>query len=73
MSNFAQIKKNQRVIETDHNSMIMEFNLQVCKKRVEREEMFNLRNKACQESFKELTENNQELVECFRNGLCLET
>ena len=73
LSNFAQIKKNQRVIETDHNSMIMEFNLQVCKKRVEREEMFNLRNKACQESFKELTENNQELVECFRNGLSLET
>ena len=72
LSNFAQIKKNKRVIETDHNSMVMELNLQVCQRKLVREEMFNLRNKSCQEAFKEMTENNPDLLECFTNELPLE-
>ena len=72
LSNFAQLKKNKRVIETDHNGLIMEFDLKVCQRKPEREEMFNLRNKTCQEAFKEMTENNKKLLECFTNDSTLE-
>jgi hypothetical protein len=50
LSNFAQIKKNGRVIETDHNAMIAEFDLKVEKRNPDREEMFNLKNIGCQEA-----------------------
>ena len=34
--------------------------------------MFNMKNKLCQEAFKEETEVNEELVKCFENELLLE-
>ena len=34
--------------------------------------MFNLRNKACQEAFKDATDDNPELLRCFDNELPLE-
>ena len=69
LSNIAQIKKNGRIIETDHNAMIAEFNLTVDAKKPVREEMFNFRNRKCQEAFKEATEMNEELLDCFDNNL----
>ena len=64
--NTAQIKKNGRVIESDHNSSIANFNIKIDKRKPVREEVFNLRNKKCQTAFKEATENNQELLDCFK-------
>jgi hypothetical protein len=43
LSNYAQIRKNQRVIESDHNSEILELDVQFCKRKPERIEMFNLK------------------------------
>ena len=34
--------------------------------------MFNLRSNKCQEEFKKATENNSDLVNCFKNGLSFE-
>jgi hypothetical protein len=56
MSNFAQFKKNRRVIESDHNGLILELDIQFSYKKLERKEMFNLKNKECQEAFKMETE-----------------
>ena len=72
LSNFVQMKKNQNVIETDHNGLLVEMNINVSERKPEREEMFNLKNKACQEAFKEATENNQQLLKCFDNNLSIE-
>ena len=72
LSNFAQIKKNGRVIETDHNAMIAEFDLKVKKQNPDREEMFNLKNNSCQEAFKNETENNPGLLNSFKNSLPVE-
>ena len=72
LSNYAQIRKNQRVIESDHNSEILELDVQFCKRKPERIEMFNLKNKACQEAFKEETEDNPKLLEVFENNLPFE-
>ena len=69
LSNFAQIKKNGRVIETDHNGLILEMNIKMKKKKSERVEIFNLKNRACQEVFKEETEYNFELLESFNGNL----
>ena len=56
VSNFAQYKKNRRVIESDHNGLILEIDIQFSYKKLERKEMFNLKNKECQEAFKMETE-----------------
>ena len=72
LQNLVQLRKNKRVIETDHNAEILELNLEFSQKKPERQEMFNLKNKACQEVFKEVTENNENLLNCFDNDLPLE-
>ena len=72
LSNIAQIRKNGRIIETDHHSMIADFDLNVEVKKPVREEIFNLRNTKCQEVFKNETDDNQELIDCFENDLPLQ-
>ena len=72
LSNFAQFKKNKRVVETDHNLMIAEFTISVPKRKPERIEMFNLRNRVCLEAFSKETEENLQLVECLENDLPFE-
>ena len=52
--------------------MIAEFDLKVDRRKPDREEMFNLKNKSCQEAFKNETEDNPELLNCFKNSLPLE-
>ena len=67
LSNFAQIKKNKRVIESDHNGLLLEMNIEFYKRKPERHEMFNLKNRECQETFKKETEQNTDLLKCFQN------
>ena len=69
LSNYAQLKKNKKLIETDHNSIIADFNIAVQKRKLERLELFNLRNKNCQTLFTEETHTRTQLVECFENQL----
>ena len=73
LSNFSQFQKNKRVIETDHNTTIAELNISVPKRKPERIEMFNLRNKRCQDLFTLETENNTDLIECFQNEMPFDT
>ena len=65
--NLAQMKKNKRIIETDHNGLVLEMEMDIGKTKPVREQIFNLRNKTCQEAFFEETEKNQELLNCFTN------
>ena len=69
--NLAQMKKNKRLIETDHNSLILDIELNAGGNKPEREEILNLRNKVCQKAFYNETEENQELLNCFENKLSL--
>ena len=73
LCNTAQIRKNGKIIDSDHNSSIATFNIQINnREKVDRQEMFNLRNKKCQEAFKDATENSSELVKTFRTDLPFE-
>ena len=69
LSNFAQYRRNKRVIETDHNGEILELDLQFEKRKPERVEMFNLKNKRCQDNFYEETDDNSELLEILKTDL----
>ena len=72
LSNFAQAKKNKKVTETDHNGLILELAIEFANEKPERQEMFNLKNKACQDAFKNETEVNEALIKCFEDELPLE-
>ena len=69
LSNFAQHKKNKRVIESDHNSMLLEIELEISSKKPDRQEIFNFKKKEAQQAFFKETENNRELINCFNNEL----
>ena len=69
LSNFVHLKKNGKVVETDHNALILEMNMNVCKQKPERVEILNMKNKECQAIFKEETDNNLELLANFSNDL----
>ena len=73
LSNFAQLKANRRVIESDHNPLVLDLSIEFSKKKPQRVEMFNLKNKACQEAFKSETENNNELIDVFNSELPFES
>ena len=72
LSNFGQIKKNKRVIETDHNTLWADFDINIEKRKPERIELLNLRNKVCQEKFTQETQKDTRLIKCFENELPLE-
>ena len=72
LCNFYQAKKNKRIIESDHNSIIANFDISIQKQKPERIEMFNLRNTNCLELFTKETQENTYLVKCLENGLPLE-
>ena len=65
--NFSQQKKNNRVIASDHNALVVEFAIKFSRKKSERLEMFNMKSKAGQAEFKNRTEVNVDLVNSFQN------
>ena len=70
--NLAQYKKNKRLIETDHNGLILEMDLNLKNNKPKRVEILNLKNRVCQDAFREETDKNQDLLDCFSNNLSFE-
>ena len=59
-------KKGLKVIESDHNPIITEFNLSLKDEHKEEKiEVFNLKNQECQLSFKKYTSNTKMLSSVF--------
>ena len=70
----ALTKYNKSVVTTDHNMLTMEIDLTYhTEKEHERIEMFNLRNKNCQQIFKEYTSKSDILSTCFKTQESVET
>ena len=70
--NLAQLKKNNRFIESDHNSLFLDLKINCENLKKRRNEMLNLRNRANQEAFCEETQTNQELLNCFDGSISFE-
>ena len=66
--NLAQINKNKNFIESDHNALVIEMEINENKEKPEREEIFNFRSKVGQEAFKNETESNESLLDCFKTN-----
>ena len=57
LTNFSSVRKVGRAIETDHNPIILEMNLQFSELKSERIEIFNFKNTEEQQIFRSLTSN----------------
>ena len=71
LTNFNPRKKNRskKIIESDHNTMILELSLQFLKRGKSRTELFNFRNTECQQVFFDVTSKTSKLSDCFQNNL----
>ena len=57
---YASVKEKQKIVKSDHNVMFASFGIQFQNMnfKKQRREVFNLKNKDCQEIFTEVSENN---------------
>ena len=68
LTKIVKTKKGIKKCESDHNPIITQFNMKWCKKvKTQKVEMFNLKNKMCQEQFKDLTSQKDILTSAFKN------
>ena len=69
LSNLAQKKSNMKTIKSDHRTLILDLNLHFSKIKPDTQEFFNFKSEICQEKFKNITDNEYQLIECLQNNL----
>ena len=72
LTNFKAKKQIGRVIESDHNPLIMELKLEFSAIKPDRIELFHFKDTEAQVVFKRLTSETKELSDCFENDLDFE-
>ena len=60
--------KTKKIIESDHNSLILNCSLKYKPLKQDREEMFNFKNENCQKIFKEKTNKSSRLTDIFHTN-----
>ena len=53
--------------QSDHNTMLMNLNIDYYLKKPKRTELFNFKNMECQKKFRQKTENSSLLMNCFQS------
>ena len=66
LTNYKQVRKSGKAIDSDHFTEYLDMDLEVIKEKPERQELFNFKDKQCQEKFTILTSETKEFTECFR-------
>ena len=72
LTNYKQSKYGGKATDSDHFTEYMDINLEIIPEKPKRREIFNFKNKKCQETFKNITTNTTEFTRCFENSLPLE-
>ena len=72
LTNFYPAQQRKKVKASDHNPLIADLYLKTCVRRAERVELFNFKNKECQDVFYELTNTTETFTGCFKNNLPFE-
>ena len=67
LSNYKIAKQTGKAVDSDHFTQYLDLNLKIGKERPERKEMFNFKDKNCQEAFKINTSETEDFTDCF-NG-----
>ena len=65
LTNFGAVKQIGRVVESDHNLLILELGLEFSKIKPDRAEIFQFKSKTAQDIFRKLTNATKQLSECF--------
>ena len=65
LTNFKTVKKQGRIIESDHNALFLDLGLKFSRLKNERITVYQFKNKKSQEMFKNLTNNTDEFTNCF--------
>ena len=71
LTHYFRRKGIQYKKDSDHNTLVMDMNIPMCKVRKQRTEHFNFRNLECQKSFFEATNQSEKLVNCFSSNQSL--
>ena len=72
LTNFKAVKKIGRVVESDHNPVIMELKLSFSAIKPERIEVFQFKDKIAQAEFQKLTTDTNDFTDCFKNDFDFE-
>ena len=72
LTNYRVVNKIGRVIESDHNPVILEINLIFTAIKPERIDIFQFKNIESQTLFKRLTSETNDFTNCFSNELDFE-
>ena len=71
LENLAQKKTTIVTKKSDHRTLIMDLNIKFSKIKPDVKELFNFKNESCQEKFKNLTDNETNLIDCLQTDLPL--
>ena len=67
LSSYTTVRGKSHKKDSDHNTTYIELSVNIPKIRAERKEIFNFKNKECQEKFLDITNNTLKLSNCFYN------
>ena len=69
LTNYKQVKKNGKAINSDHSTEFMDVNLKIVSEKPRRKILWNFKNKSAQSRFKKLTSETTDFSACFDNNL----
>ena len=72
LSRYRKVKGNMIKTDSDHHTEILELNISYIKKKSERMEVFNFKNKKCQDIFFNICEKSSNLSNCFKSDKSIE-
>ena len=72
LTNYEQVKRTGRATDTDHATEFIDLALEIVTEKPKRTEIWNLKNKKGQETFRFITENTDAFSQCFQNELPLQ-
>ena len=65
LTNYKQSKYGGKATDSDHFTEYMDINLEIIPDKPKRREIFNFKNKRCQETFKNITTKSTDFSRCF--------
>ena len=67
LSNYSTVNGNKHKKDSDHNTLVMDLSLSLPVYKTDRSEIFNFKNRECQQVFFDLTESSSVLRDCVHS------
>ena len=64
-TNFTNVKKGGRAIDSDHYTQFLKVKLEICPTSVKRQEIYNFKNPQCQQIFRDIKNKTEDFKRCF--------